>query len=139
GEQHAAHTAAGGQGALANAATRRVLAAVGLRRRSPAADAADGGQGDGAAGIRRPAAETTGDGRPAAPAETWYRFGDLSSVDTLTGLLETVQNETDGLRDVATAFLAGRLAWPLARLTAVPVLTRGRALRFDPAALWLRF
>jgi hypothetical protein len=70
--------------------------------------------------------------------EVWHRFAQLTDQAALAAQIEVVRSECEGHRDVATAFLAGRIAWPLARLAAVPAVTADRALWFGPPRLWIR-
>jgi hypothetical protein len=75
---------------------------------------------------------------PAAVREGWHRFADLTDDVALAAQVELVRGECDGHHDIATAFVAGRFAWPLARLAAVPPVTADRALQFEPRELWIR-
>jgi len=75
---------------------------------------------------------------PAGDAGVWRRLAELTDPAALAAQLEVVRGECEGRGDVATAFVAARFAWPLARLAVVPVLTAGTALRFRPPDLWLR-
>lgn len=71
-------------------------------------------------------------------AGVWRRLEALTDPPALAAQLEVIRRECEGRRDVATAFLAARFAWPLARLAVVPVVTARRALRFRPPDLWVR-
>ena len=72
------------------------------------------------------------------PDGAWDRLDVLASSPALTSHLAVVRAESEGRRDVATAFVAARFASPLARMAVVPALTHGRALAFAPAQVWLR-
>lgn len=71
-------------------------------------------------------------------AGAWSQLAVLTSPEVLGSHLAVVQAECDGLRDVASAFVAARFASPLARLAVVPAITRNLVLDFAPAQLWLR-
>lgn len=81
---------------------------------------------------------TVGMPPPHDAAGAWRRLHVLTSPEVLGSHLAVVQAECDGLRDVASAFVAARFASPLARLAVVPVITRNLVLDFAPAELWLR-
>jgi ferric iron reductase protein FhuF len=70
--------------------------------------------------------------------EVWHRFAELTDEPALATQVEAIRSECEGHRDIATAFLAGRFAWPLARLAVIPAVTAGRALLFRPPQLWIR-
>lgn len=76
--------------------------------------------------------------RDTGGGSAWQRVRELTGSAALARWFEAVLTGCDGHRDVATAFLAARCAWPLARLTVVPALTRQRALVFVPQDLWFR-
>jgi hypothetical protein len=79
-------------------------------------------------------------GPPPGPVDAragWRRFAELTDDAALAAQVELVHGECEGHADVATAFLAGRFALPLARLAVVPPVTEGRALLFAPPELWL--
>jgi ferric iron reductase protein FhuF len=80
-------------------------------------------------------------GPPSAPADgqgTWRRLRELTEPAALAAQLALIRSECDGHRDVATAFLAARFAWPLARLAVIPVMKTRSVLLFTPPDLWVR-
>lgn len=72
------------------------------------------------------------------PDETWYRFDELTTTDTLRDRVAELAVGYDDDRQVATAFLAARLLSPLARLAVRPVLAQRRAVIAGTGGLWLR-
>jgi ferric iron reductase protein FhuF len=80
-------------------------------------------------------------GAPPAVADdqgSWLRLRELTEPAAMAAHVDVIRSECDGYRDVATAFLAARFAWPLARMAVVPVVTARRVLLFTPPDLWIR-
>jgi hypothetical protein len=80
-------------------------------------------------------------GPPPALADgqgSWLRLRELMEPAALAAQVALIRSECDGYRDVATAFLAARFAWPLARLAVIPVVKTRSVLLFTPPDLWVR-